>query len=148
MLFRSSAPLWFMILSQTADRALLVVGDTRALATANAVSLAGKVVGCLVGFRLAGLAGFIVGATLGTAAGHTVVQVVLWRHGVRILRQDVRATLALVALGVLGMRLEKWIGADLEPAGRNLVELCVGACILVPLGLFAARRLRAGAGAR
>lgn len=142
MVVALAAPLWFLILTQTADRALLVVGDTRALATCNAVSLAGKVAGCLVGFRLGGLAGFIVGSTLGTAAGHMVVQMVLWRHGIRILAQDVRATALLVLLGTAGVRLEGWLGAALEPRARTLLELGIAALVLVPLGLLAARRLR------
>lgn len=136
-------PLWFLALTQSADRVLLVLGDTRSLATCNAISLVGKVLGCLGGFRLAGLPGFILGSTLGTAAGHAVVQLALSRRGVSILRQDVHWTLLLGGLSVVGWWIPSQVAAAFGAGLRTPAELVVAASLLTPLALLAARRVRA-----
>jgi len=135
-------PLWFMILTQSADRTLLALGDTRALAVCNASALAGKLLGCLVGFRLGGLQGFILGLTVGTVAGHLVVQWTLRQHGIAIWRQDARYTLLALALGVIAVLLPRAVIAELGERWRTPVEIAVALLVLVPAGPMLWRHVR------
>ncbi len=135
-------PLWFLILTQSADRALMALGDTRALAICNAASLVGKLAGCLVGFRLGGLQGFILGLTAGTVAGHLVVQWMLGRHGISIWRQDARYSCIALALGVVGVLLPRAAVAQLGEGWRTPAEIAVALLVLVPGGLMMWKHVR------
>ena len=90
--------IWFSILQASADRALLALGDSRMLAISNFANLVFTVAGCLVGYHLDQMRGFIVGVGLGNLSGHVVICWALDRRNLSILAQDLRYT-GLVALG-------------------------------------------------
>lgn len=135
-------PLWFLILTQSADRALLALGDSRALAMCNAASLLGKVAGCVVGFQLGGLQGFILGLTVGTIAGHLVLQWLLRRHGIRIWKQDARYTLRALALGVVGVLFPRAMVVELGERWRTTVEIAAALLVLLPAGWMTWKQVR------
>jgi O-antigen/teichoic acid export membrane protein len=134
---------WFFLLSVTSDRALLARGDTRSLACANLAAFAGKLVGGWLGYRVAGLPGFIVGLSLGTLLGHAVVQVSLAAHGLPIHRQDLRYT----AIAALAGGLVFLLNRELERSGFSpamlALQVAVGLAVCGPLGLQLFRRIRA-----
>ncbi|MBK7875217.1 MAG: oligosaccharide flippase family protein [Planctomycetes bacterium] len=135
-------PFWFLMLTHASDRALLALGNTKALAVSNAASLAGKVAGCLVGYHIGGVAGFILGMTAGCVAGHVVVQVVLQRSGVSVWKQDWIATLRIAALFSGAALLARWLSSDRSDAASTWIHVAVGAALLVPMGVALARRMR------
>lgn len=135
-------PFWFLILSSSSDRALLALGDTRALALCNLVSLVGKVAGCVVGFRIGGLFGFILGLTTGNAACQIVIQIVLARHAISIWRQDVTLTLLGLLMGGAGVLLPRWGAVWLGERWRHRLDLAVAALVLVPFGAWLWSRMR------
>ncbi|MFT4539656.1 MAG: O-antigen/teichoic acid export membrane protein [Planctomycetota bacterium] len=138
---------WFLLLQVTADRALLAVGDTRSLALTNLAAFALKVVGCHYGFQGWGVPGFIIGVTLGTLAGHLVVQAALRRHSIRIMRQDLCATGLAFGCGLPAAVLPTTLAPALGFEGlwaRSWLELGFALCVLIPLGIAASKSFRAG----
>ena len=82
------AATWVGMLSITLSRALVAIGHTRSLATFNATRLLGTICASLVGLRLAGMQGFVIGMAVGALLGHLAIVVSLARHGILLLRQD------------------------------------------------------------
>lgn len=140
-------PLWFAILQITADRACLALGEPRVLTLSNLANLVAKGLGATIGFRFAGLPGFVLGLTAGTLSGHLVVRRALARMGLPIAEQDRGASLRLVALALPAALLPHafdwgWIpGVRLEGTDRSLFEIAVALCVLVPVGVPFARRM-------
>ena len=137
---------WFVVLQLTADRACLALGDTRTLASSNLAALAGKLAGGLVGFQQAGLPGFVLGVTCGTALGHLVVQRSLAARGVRLAVQDARETGLFLVTGGLACGLPFVVAPALGLEGRvprTLLEGGIAACVLLPFAYSALRAVRA-----
>jgi len=88
---------WFSILWACAYPALLAIGDARKMAVGNFANLVVTVAGCLIGFQLDQMRGFIIGVGLGNLAGYAVISWALHRHKLSIVRQDIRYT-AIAAL--------------------------------------------------
>jgi O-antigen/teichoic acid export membrane protein len=135
-------PLWFLLLTQSADRTLMALGDTRALAVCNAASLAGKIAGCLVGFRIGGLPGFILGLTAGTAVGHLVVQWMLRVHGISIWKQDALHSGLALAGGAVALFLQRAVVTRVSAAWSTAAEVAVALLVLVPTGLLTWKHVR------
>jgi len=129
-------------LSITADRALLAVGDSRALATSNFARAIALFPGCLLGYMWFGLPGFAVGLAGSAAAGHCVLVLALISHGINVVLDDVWhiatfcTLLALPLLAAAWLQLGTWFGIDVGQA------VC-GLLVLLPLGAIAAIRATA-----
>ena len=140
-------PLWFALLQITADRACLALGEPRVLTLSNLSNLLAKGAGAYLGYRLAGLPGFVLGLTAGTVAGHLVVRSALLRMGLPIADQDRRASLRLLVLALPAALLPHamawgWIpGVELSGTTRSLFEIALALCVLVPVGVPLARRM-------
>jgi len=138
---------WCQVLPLTADRALLALGKTRALSALQLVTLAGKAAGCLAGYSIAGLEGFIVGLGIGALCGHAQLVWVLGRSGVALVPQDLRFTAATAALALVGVLVPRavvaWAGLD-GVVGRSIVEVVVAVALLVPVAGVAYRRIKQG----
>ncbi|QDT08783.1 oligosaccharide flippase family protein [Stieleria marina] len=89
------AAAWFVMLSLTLSRALVALGNTRALASFNLARLTGSFAASLLGLRIAGFPGFIAGLAVGSALGHVAIVASLARHRIVLLRQDARLTAIL-----------------------------------------------------
>lgn len=137
-------PVWFVVLADTASKALYAVGDSRSVTLSSLIRLVVGGAGCLLGLLWFGLPGFIVGFGLGAAVGHVVMQVLLARAGVNIIGQDVvysLVTAGLVGSGLLAARLAE---AVLNPAAPTLVPSSTAALLVIgAASLWAWRRVRA-----
>jgi len=138
----SAIPVFVMMLTATADRALLAVGNSRGLAVVHAVRLCVSVPVCMGAYVLAGLPGFILGIAAGGLAGHGVVLWMLRGYCKGLIWQDVRFSLAFAAMlgGPLAIAkaapvLGTWRRAD-------LTLLALAMVVLVPLGLFTLKEIR------
>jgi O-antigen/teichoic acid export membrane protein len=134
---------WFYFLHHCAARALLAVGDSRFLAVGNAARLVCAALGCVAGYRLAGLPGFILGVSAGSLAGYVVLAAAMVRHGLFIAAEDLRYTSAGIACGVIGVCGQGYAARILGIEDVMLAGVVLAAPILVSLGLFAALRSRA-----
>jgi O-antigen/teichoic acid export membrane protein len=94
-----SLGVWATIVSNSLERALQALGDTRSLAAFNLTKVVIAAAAALGGFHVAGLPGFIVGYAIGTACGHLMLLRCLAAHGIAAWREDVRMT-ALAALAI------------------------------------------------
>lgn len=127
---------WFMVLSTTAERALPAIGDPRSLAHFNLVKLVATVPAVLLGFHLGGLLGFILGLAGGAAVAHAWLLWRLYRHGLPLVQQDVRFTLALLGVVAVFLVLEANSRATVPHLG---VALALPPIVLA--GLYAYRGL-------
>jgi O-antigen/teichoic acid export membrane protein len=98
-----SMTVWFTMLQEASGRALQAVGNARALSAANLVKLVTTGLGCYAGFHLGGFVGFIVGSAVGAAAGHSTLVVSLNRLGLESGLTDLKFTIAVFAMGGLGV---------------------------------------------
>ena len=117
-----SGTVWVSILSLTLDPALLALGDSRSTALAGSVRFLATLTCSILGFYLAGLLGFLCGLLTGVLCGHVILLLCLRRHGVHIVRQDIRFSFLLVAL-ILGVLASGTLGPIVEIVLPQLVLL-------------------------
>jgi O-antigen/teichoic acid export membrane protein len=132
---------WFSILQRSTDRALLAVGDSRSLATSYGVRLAVTASASLLGFRYLGLGGFMLGLAIGALAGQAVVQWSLWGRGIRLVDQDVMYTAIAAGLGAIGVGVPHLLPVTTGTTEHLLVLLGIGFVCIVPLAMWAGRRV-------
>ena len=134
---------WFFFLQRFANRVLLAIGDSRAVAFGNIVKLV-FTAGCsVVGYQWGDLEGFLLGLGLGAFAGHVVAMIALGRHGIPCATYDMTRTAAGLLYVVPGAFLtagQPWLPLpDREP-----ITLAVAGVIwLLPVALWAGMRGRA-----
>lgn len=124
---------WIQVLNMSANKALLAMGESRVLALSGGVKVAVGVIASLVGFKLFGLAGFIIGVAVGAAAEHVMDLVNLARRRVPLIGQDVAATCAFAVLATIG-----WWGPKLVAPGNLAIEIGVQAVMLGAAGAIGA----------
>lgn len=138
--------LWFSLLSAASVQTSLALGASQPLAVTNGVSLVATAAGCLGGYQLFGVPGFILGLTVGTLAGYLVIARALAEQGVRVYRMDFVATVQLavfVGTGLLVPRVWAWLGGDPTlGTGLPVIATVSGVVILVPVALRSFRRAR------
>ncbi len=134
---------WFFLLSVTSDRALLALGRPRMLAVSNLISAIGKVIGGLYGYELGGLPGFILGLTLGTLAGHVVIQVALAKIDLAIHIQDLKYTAAAFFTGGAAWALSYVLDVPSMETGPLLIQGAIGVAVCAPLAFALYKRIRA-----
>jgi O-antigen/teichoic acid export membrane protein len=132
---------WFSLLQETADRALLALGDTRALAVSNLVNVTVTLVGCVGGYWLVGMPGFVIGVCVSSLASHATIQWALARHGINVVWQDIRYTSTGLALGSLG-RLPAVGHSVWGSLPNTTADLAWAGMILVGVGCWAFNVLR------
>lgn len=120
---------WITVANTTTSHALLAIGDSKSVMLGNLANLIVTVIGAIVGFRLMGLGGFIIGYAIGTAAGETIQGLRLRRHGVMVFRQNTSLVAVAVLAGIAYM-LTRHVGTF--PRNR-LGDVCRA---LVGLGAF------------
>jgi O-antigen/teichoic acid export membrane protein len=133
---------WFSLLGMIAGRALLALGDSRSLAAANAVNAAATIAGCLVGFRLWGMPGFILGYAAGNIAALAVFQAALRRRGAGSAAQDARYTAALALVAAVGLAAQRaGVGPDFGVLPGPLWHAAAAVLVLTVFGLWVLRRI-------
>ncbi len=129
---------WFLYLQDAWSRALLAVGDSRALALNNAVRLVATIGGALLGFQLGQLPGFILGIAFGAFAGHVTVAWSLARHDLNVVALDLRYTVIGLAIGGFGVWIPGPVAEAIgHPEWQVHVSVATSVLILVPMGLWA-----------
>jgi O-antigen/teichoic acid export membrane protein len=131
--------MWFAILQATADRALLAVGDARSLAMSNGTNFCATLVGCVLGYKIAGMSGFIAGYGFGNLAGHAVVVIRLSRHGLTIIRQDFYFTLVVLVVALFAMLIPEILPGIF---GRPMARIVIGAIGLTASGMCMLKSVR------
>ncbi len=134
---------WASLLTASADRLLLAMGDSRILAVSNAVRLLVTVGGALGGFALWGLAGFALGAGVGAIAGHVVIQAALAKRRMWIFGQDVKYTAALAAPVAVGALGAWWAREVVGGRGAIVIEAALAAALTGVVSVWAMRRVLA-----
>lgn len=130
---------WFGILNASANKALLALARTRALAVAGLVKVGVTATGCIIGYQALGVAGFVLGVGIGAAAEHAVTLAALRREGAGMLLADLRASLGLAVLGLGGWFAPIGLGQVLAPQWAMGLGLSVQAAMVGLAGLAAVR---------
>jgi O-antigen/teichoic acid export membrane protein len=134
--------IWFWMLQASADRALVALGDTRSLFVSNVVNLTMTLLGCLVGYHLRGMFGFIIGLSLSSLCGHLVVEVAMYLHGINIVLQDIGATVIGAAVVAAALGVGYLAGMEVPGHWRQTAMWIVPNLLMLGLGLAAAVHVR------
>ncbi|MCP4904779.1 MAG: oligosaccharide flippase family protein [bacterium] len=137
----SMITLWFTFLQVCARPALIALGNSRGVAITNFVKLIASAVGCVVGFRFAGLPGLIVGVGVGAFCGYLTMGIQLSFAGIHVLAKDLGYTAVVLLAGAvigLGPRLGL---ASAEGSSVALWTLALGVALLSPVAILLCRRL-------
>ncbi len=137
----AAGSIWVAILQTSADRALLAVGDSRALALSGATNLVATIAFTWIGYLTFGLVGFVVGVGIGNAAGHVVVQLAMRRHTLAVHVQDFRYTGLLALLVLSDFAIRFWIRRHRPDLPDWHGALIVGAPIMAGVTLWSVRRV-------
>jgi len=135
-----SITIWFTILMDSSDRALVALGDTRSMARGKLYKCIVMAVGSSVGYLSAGLPGFILGVAVGAMAGQIVVELAMAKNGIGIVRQDIVYTLTALGLGVVGVYVPRLISLYLPGPWEPAVVPIIAVAMLTPLGIWVVRR--------
>lgn len=133
-------PAWFILLKQSADRAFPALGRNGALVPIELVQFFLRFAGGYLGYRLGGVAGFIIGLAGGAIGAEVILVIALRRLGVNVLSQDLRSTAIFLAFGIVAAgssaAVYGWFGTE-SSIERSAVEILVGITVLVPVALRA-----------
>ncbi len=132
---------WFLHLQEAHSKALLAVGDAQSQAFANLIKLTVSACSALGLFHLFGLGGFLVGMGMGSMCGQIVVVLQLRRHGIPAAKGDAKWTLLGFVLAFLGAGLP-YLLRRFIPIRVELSTAAAGTVLLIPLGIFVAKRLK------
>ena len=102
---------WFQYLIEAWGRALLARGNARPLVAVNVMRLAATAAGCIFGYKLGGLPGFILGNAAGAFMAYVVVHIALVMNGLPAYRMDIGYALLALALGSIGAYLPTVVGS-------------------------------------
>lgn len=134
-------PTWFYFLQETSIRVQLAMGNARAQMLANVAKLAGTVPGALCGYAVGaahfgnGLAGLILGLTIGAVVGYAAVAWGLARRGLRIVGTDLTWTSVALILAILGGAVPWVVGAHIG-VDPPMVSLVVGTAVFGPYAIW------------
>lgn len=132
---------WFGILEVSANRILLVMGDSKKLAVCSGLKLVVTAIVAVLGFTQLGLVGFIAGLVAGAFASHALVQWTLWKSNIRLVDQDIKYTALGLAIGLAGVGAEGFIPYAQGTIEHLLFLVLIGAVCVVPLAVWGGRRI-------
>lgn len=132
---------WFSLVGETSSRVLLATGRSRNLAGSNFANLAVTAAGCMGGYWLFGMPGFIAGYALGNVAGLIVFQATMHRIGMPVVVQDLRFSVLLGILAGGGLLLMD-VASHIRPAVVPAVwwQAATAAVVLAIIGMWTLRR--------
>jgi O-antigen/teichoic acid export membrane protein len=135
--------LWFTFMQDTAGRALMALGDSRAFAMGSTTKAIATALGCIAGYQISGhLSGLMIGASVGALCGYLTIVFHLVSNGVRSLTSDLVCTLLGLILG-LGCALAPYfVFVDPNAFQLAVVTLAAGAVVLTPCVLFVGLQVR------
>lgn len=135
----SMISVWFFYLQDAWSRGLLALGISRPLAIANVVKMVFTIGLSLLGFHQFDFPGLVIGAGLGSIAGHFVITFALLQKGLPAYRLDAVYTAVGLVMVAAGLALPRWLAPMVDMDWRY-VSIGTGLLFIVPLGAFAGRR--------
>jgi O-antigen/teichoic acid export membrane protein len=132
---------WFAYLQVSGCLTLLSIGDGRTWALSNVIGLVGSTIGCLIGFRFAGVPGLLVGMAIGTAMGAALPILNLKLMGVASPLPEIGYTALGLCLAVVMLLVVRFSAAFVPIADSAIRTLVVGAIALSPFAIWAALRV-------
>ncbi|MBL9094425.1 MAG: oligosaccharide flippase family protein [Planctomycetaceae bacterium] len=135
--------IWVQMLSTTLERVPQALGETRVLAAYNFIKLAACGCASYVGFRVAGLEGFILGYAVGVAAGHVALCLLLEQSEISVWRDDLRMSAAAILVAWIGLSLVAYAAAcGSEPTSAFVLRETSAWLYLSLIGLWAGLKTR------
>lgn len=132
---------WFSYLQVTGCSTLLALGDARTWVVSSAVGTVGVAAGCLLGFEIGSLSGVLVGTAIGMAASWAVPAFQLRRRGLASPLPELGYTVLGALLAVLALGAGPLLGPALGIEDASLRTLAAGLAVVIPFGLWVARRV-------
>lgn len=135
---------WFFFLQETSVRVELAMGRSRSQMVANVAKLVATVPGALGGYFAGqhwlgnGMAGLLVGITLGSVVGYAFVAYSLRDNGVPIVASDMKWTLVGLVLAGLG-GYTPWVLGPMLDVDAPLLSIAVGIVVVGPYAVWCAR---------
>lgn len=139
-------PTWFFFLQETSIRVEMAMGRSRSQMIANVAKLFGTVPGALGGYAVGlhvwdnGLAGLLLGLTLGSVVGYSLVAYSLRKNGLAIVAGDLRWTAIGALLALLG-GYTPWVLAPILGVDAPLLSLGIGALVILPYAAWSGRMI-------
>lgn len=137
---------WFFFLQDISVRVEMAMGSSRSQMIANLVKLLATVPAVLGGYFLGlevlgnGMAGLLLGLTVGATVGYAVIALGLRRRGLFVVGGDLKWTAVALALGLLGA-YSPWVVAPALGVAPQVLSLGVAVVVLGPYGAWAARTI-------
>lgn len=137
---------WFFFLQETSVRVEMAMGRSRSQMIANLAKLAGTVPGALGGYFAGlhfvgnGMAGLLLGLTIGSIIGYVLVAISLRENGLSIVGGDMKWTALGVMLAVLG-GYTPWVLGPVLGVDAQLLSLGIGTIVIAPYGAWTARMI-------
>ena len=139
---------WFTILQRSGDRLLQAMGQTGPMAAGNVCNLLVTIPSAIVGYRLGGMTGFVLGYAAGNAAGYLTIAMALRLRGVRILGRDVLVTAGGLAVLAGAVWIEHSV-ADLGTGDNRFLWMgLAGMAMLIGPAIWTAMNIRREVAAR
>lgn len=121
----SLIPVWFLIFQDAWVRALMAVGDTRAMAFSSVLRVVVTPFACLLGHQFFGIPGFIAGLAVGSCAGHLLLLYYLAKYELATHRLDLAFGLLTLSLGAAAAFAPRLIAASLTPEWSEALSFAV-----------------------
>lgn len=132
---------WFQYLVEAWSRALLAMGNARPLVAVNIARFVFTAAGCVGGYQLGGMPGFILGNAFGAFSAYVAIHIALRRNGMPALDLDLQYGLIALVLGLIGGFGPRLSYERLGFEDPLIVQLGFAVVMGVPLGLWAGRLL-------
>lgn len=109
--------IWPRLLCNTNEPALFAIGKPQYTAAANLSRFVCTALGILIGYRLLGLPGAVVGVALNDLFYYCVANYGLWREGLAGIQQDILATLLMLSVLIILVSIRYRLGFGLSIGG-------------------------------
>lgn len=127
---------WFNFLHFAWSKGVLAIGNSRPLPVSYGVKFAAVFGATVGGFHLFGVPGLLIGAGIGSMAGHIVILIALHQNGLPAWGLDIKYGLLTLTLGLIGGLLPYYFGPTFGPHGFLVTQTIAAVVICTPLGLW------------
>ena len=136
---------WIGATQVPVGRALLALGDSRPLASANLARWAVGMAASLSAYPLWGPAGFVLGLCVGAVAGAGVLHQAIGRHGIAVWLQDLTYVAALAGIVWCSLVAQPSSGWPPGPAPTDPIALAVSMTLLTATAIWTVSRVASAA---
>lgn len=132
---------WFFYMQDAWSRALLAVGISRPLAVANGAKVIGTIGLALLGWKLIGFPGLLLGASIGAIGGYAAIVWALEKEHIPAWRPDAMYTAVGLVLGGLGVVVPQQLAPLLGLDDWRPLSIATSLFVLVPVGYVGVKRV-------